>query len=115
MDYFPAAVAFTGAPVESLFTPSLSIQSHPSGQLRALSCLIHVISTLSPLILVAMETQSGQKTRTGSRDHRIPVSLRMSANAEGYGELSLVFIESKPLVQQLGLALYFAARGSAVG
>ena len=47
-------------------------------------------------------------------NHRTSVSLRSCANAEGYGELSFVFIESKLLAQQLGLALYSAARRSAV-
>ena len=47
-------------------------------------------------------------------NHRTPVSLRMSTNAEGYRELSFVFNESKPLIQQLVLALYSAARRSAV-
>ena len=38
----------------------------------------------------------------------------MSGNVEGYGELSLVFIKGKHLVQQLGLALYSAACRPAV-
>ena len=47
-------------------------------------------------------------------NRRTSASLRSCANAEGYRELSLVFIESKPLIQQLGHALYFAARRPAV-
>ena len=46
--------------------------------------------------------------------YELRVSLRSYANVEGYGELSFVFIESKPLVQQLGLALYSDARTLAV-
>ena len=41
-------------------------------------------------------------------NRRTPVSLRISANAEGYREFSFIFIGSKPLIQQLGLALYSA-------
>ena len=44
----------------------------------------------------------------------ITLTLRMSAYAEECGELSFIFIESKPLVQQLGLVLYSSVHRSAV-
>ena len=62
---------------------------------------------LFPTLITDQRSLSLEKQRPS-------VSLRSCANAEGYGELSFVFIKSTPLVQQLGLTLYFAAHRSAV-